>query len=72
MTDGDGLGRAIADSEAVFLMLPPLFDPSPGFLEAKGQIDSLSVALRQSEAKRIVTLSTITVSPEATAAPQML
>jgi NAD(P)H dehydrogenase (quinone) len=39
--------------------LPPLFDPSPGFPEAKGQIDSLSVALRRSEAKRIVALSTI-------------
>jgi uncharacterized protein YbjT (DUF2867 family) len=59
MTDGDDLGRAIAGSEAVFVMLPPLFDPSPGFPEAKGQIDSLSVALRQSEAKRIVALSTI-------------
>src|ERR1700689_4291148 len=59
MTDGDGLGRAIAGSEAVFVMLPPLFDPSPGFPEAKGLIDSLSVALRQSEAKRIVRLSTI-------------
>jgi uncharacterized protein YbjT (DUF2867 family) len=53
MTDGDALGRAIADSEAVFVMLPP------GFPEAKGQIDSLCVALRQSEAKRIVALSTI-------------
>jgi len=59
MTDGDSLGRAIVGSEAVFVMLPPLFDPSPGFPEAKGQIDSLSVALRQSEAKRIVALSTI-------------
>ena len=59
MTDGDGLGRAIAGSEGVFVMLPPLFDPSPGFPEAKGLIDSLSVALRQSEAKRIVALSTI-------------
>ena len=59
MTDGDGLGRAIAGSEAVFVMLPPLFDPSPGFPEAKGLIDSLSVSLRQSEAKRIVALSTI-------------
>ena len=59
MTDGDGLRRAIAGSEAVFVMLPPLFDPSPGFPEAKGLIDSLSAALRQSEAKRIVALSTI-------------
>jgi len=59
MTDGDGLGRAIAGSEGVFVMLPPLFDPSPGFPEAKGLIDSLSAALRQSKAKRIVALSTI-------------
>jgi uncharacterized protein YbjT (DUF2867 family) len=59
MIDGDGLRRAIAGSEAVFVIWPPLFDPSPGFPEAKGQIDSLSVALRQSEAKRIVALSTI-------------
>ncbi len=59
MTDSDGLGRAIAGSEAVFVMLPPLFDPSPGFPEAKGLIASLSVALRQSGAKRVVALSTI-------------
>jgi uncharacterized protein YbjT (DUF2867 family) len=59
MTDGDGLGRAIAGSEGIFVMLPPLFDPSPGFPEAKGLIDSLSAALRQSKAKRIVALSTI-------------
>ena len=59
ITDGDSLGRAIAGSEAVFVMLPPLIDPSPGFPEAKRQIDSLSAALRQSEAKRIVALSTI-------------
>ena len=59
MTDGDGLGRAIAGSEAVFVMLPPLFDPSPEFPEAKGQIDSLSVALGQSEAERILAVSTM-------------
>lgn len=59
MTDADGLGRAIAGSDAVFVMLPPIFDPLPGFPEAKGLIDSLSVALRQSETKRIVALSTI-------------
>jgi uncharacterized protein YbjT (DUF2867 family) len=59
LNDGASLGRAIGGSEAVFVMLPPLFDPSPGFPEAKGLIDSLSVALRQSEANRIVALSTI-------------
>jgi uncharacterized protein YbjT (DUF2867 family) len=59
MTDCDGLGHAIAGSDAVFVMLPPLFDPSPGFPEAKSLIDSLSAALRQSKAKRIVALSTI-------------
>jgi uncharacterized protein YbjT (DUF2867 family) len=59
MNGGDALGRALAGSEAVFVMLPPLFDPSPGFPEAKGLIDSLCVALRQSEANRIVALSTI-------------
>src|ERR1700722_2764498 len=59
MTDGDGLGRARAGCEAAFVIVPPLFDPSPGFPEAKGLIDSLSAALRQSEAKRIVALSTI-------------
>src|SRR6202021_506722 len=59
MTRGEGLGRAIAGSEAGFVMLPPLFDPSPGFPEAKGLIDTLSIALRQSQPKRIVALSTI-------------
>ena len=59
MNDSAGLGHAIAGSDAVFVMLPPLFDPSPGFPEAKGLIESLSAALRQSGAKRIVALSTI-------------
>jgi uncharacterized protein YbjT (DUF2867 family) len=58
-TEGDGLGRTTAGSEAVSVMLPPLFDPSFGFPEAKGQIGSLSEVIRRSEAKRNVALSTI-------------
>jgi uncharacterized protein YbjT (DUF2867 family) len=58
MTDGEGLGR-YSGLRCSLRYVAPLFDPSPGFPKAKGQIDSLSVALRQSEAKRIVALSTI-------------
>lgn len=31
LADSDGMGRAIAGSEAVFVMLPPLFDPRLDF-----------------------------------------
>ena len=36
MTDAAGLGRAFGGAEGVFVLLPPVFDPSPKFMEARG------------------------------------
>ena len=57
--DAPALAAAFAGCEGVFVMLPPIFDPSPGFPEAAAMIASLREALRQSEPGRIVVLSTI-------------
>jgi uncharacterized protein YbjT (DUF2867 family) len=53
------LTRAFAGTEGVFVMLPPLFDPAPGFPEAKEMIAALRAALLQARPSKIVVLSTI-------------
>lgn len=51
MSDADALNRAFSEVEGVFVLLPPNFDPSPGFPESR----LIVAALR----KAIVCLSTI-------------
>src|ERR1700683_2801835 len=34
MTDAPALPRAFAGADGVFVLTPPIFDPSPGFTEA--------------------------------------
>jgi uncharacterized protein YbjT (DUF2867 family) len=46
-------------ADGVFVMLPPIFDPSPGFTEARAFISTLSTALREARPGRVVVLSTI-------------
>jgi NAD(P)H dehydrogenase (quinone) len=53
------LSHAIAGAEAAFVMLPPLFDPSPDWPEARAMIDTLRAALIDGAPKRVVALSTI-------------
>jgi len=50
---------ALADVEGVFLMLPPTFDPSPGFVEARAMIAALHAALVKAAPAKLVVLSTI-------------
>ena len=57
--DTAALAAAFAGCEGVFAMLPPMFDPSPGFPEAAAMISGLKAALLQAAPGRIVVLSTI-------------
>jgi uncharacterized protein YbjT (DUF2867 family) len=48
------LARAFDGAEAVFILLPPKFDPAPGFPESRAAIVALSDALTVSMPKRVV------------------
>jgi uncharacterized protein YbjT (DUF2867 family) len=57
--DPTALTQAFAGVEGAFVMLPPVFDPSPGFPEAKEMIAALRTSLQQAKPAKIVVLSTI-------------
>ncbi|MDB5826102.1 MAG: NmrA family transcriptional regulator, partial [Variovorax sp.] len=59
MDDTGALRRAFTGAEAVFVLLPPHFDPTPGFPEVRGYLVALGDALREAAPKRVVCLSTI-------------
>jgi len=59
INDADALTRAFAGATGVFVMLPPIFDPSPGFPEAERTIESIGRALLAASPGRVVCLSTI-------------
>jgi len=59
MTDEVALAQAFAGSQGAFVLIPPVFDPEPGFPEVRRVIAALLVALRQARPARIVCLSTI-------------
>lgn len=59
MDDAAALTAAFADVEAVFVLLPPTFDPSPDFAEARRCIAAVATALRAARVPRVVCLSTI-------------
>ena len=59
MDDAAALTTAFTDVEAVFVLLPPTFDPTPGFIEANRFIAAISAALRAADVRRVVCLSTI-------------
>jgi len=50
---------AFRDVEGVFVMLPPIFDPGTGFVEAKSAIAALTDSLKRAAPPKIVCLSTI-------------
>src|SRR4030088_2898987 len=45
MEDGEALTRAFTDVAGVFILPPPVFDPGPGFPEAKAVISAVCQAL---------------------------
>lgn len=59
MEDADALRDAFAGAESVFVLLPPTFDPSPGFVKARQQIAALRAALEAARPRKVVALSTI-------------
>jgi len=58
-TDAGALAKAFEGTEGVFAMLPPVFDPTPGFPEARKFIASMYTALNDAKPKKVVALSTI-------------
>ena len=59
MDDAAALRAAFTGVEAAFVLLPPTFDPTPGFVESRRNIAAISAALRASGVPRVVCLSTI-------------
>jgi NAD(P)H dehydrogenase (quinone) len=57
--DAEALTKAFAGTEGVFAMLPPVFDPAPGFPEAREFIASMYTALAAAKPKKVVALSSI-------------
>jgi NAD(P)H dehydrogenase (quinone) len=59
LSDTESLAAAFAGTAGVFAMLPPVFDPAPGFPEAMGFINPLRAALERAQPARVVALSTV-------------
>jgi uncharacterized protein YbjT (DUF2867 family) len=59
MYDAASLARAFSGAQAVFILIPPIFDPQPGFPDVRIIADALSAALLDARPGRIVSLSTI-------------
>jgi NAD(P)H dehydrogenase (quinone) len=59
MDDAAALARAFSAAEAVFVLLPPVFDPSEGFAETQVNVAALVTALQRARPRRVVALSTI-------------
>ena len=59
ISDPAALAAAFEGTAGVFVVLPPVFDPAPGFPEADGFINSLRAALARAKPTKVVALSTI-------------
>ena len=59
LEDTGALTTAFEGTAGVFAMLPPVFDPAPGFPEAARLISLLSAALARAKPAKVVVLSTI-------------
>jgi NAD(P)H dehydrogenase (quinone) len=57
--DAAALSAAFRDADGVFILVPPNFDPSPDFSEAKATAATLKSALQQAAPGKVVYLSTI-------------
>ena len=58
-TDPAAVASALEGVEGAYLMMPPVFIPSPGYPEAKAVIASFEEALRRSPPPRLVLLSSV-------------
>jgi uncharacterized protein YbjT (DUF2867 family) len=59
LSDPEALAAAFEGMAGVFVLMPPVFDPAPGFPEAGAYIDSLYAALARAKCPRVVASSTI-------------
>jgi len=59
MNDTAALTTAFLGAAGVFFLLPPTFDPSPGFPEARAQIEAAAAALRAALPAKVVCISTV-------------
>jgi NAD(P)H dehydrogenase (quinone) len=59
IADADGLTKAFARVDGVFLMTPPDFDPEPGFPKAHEAVAAVKAAIVAARPGKVVFLSTI-------------
>jgi uncharacterized protein YbjT (DUF2867 family) len=59
MSDADSLARAFAGTEGVLLLIPPLFDPAPGFPEVRALLAAMKNALERARPAQVVSISTV-------------
>jgi uncharacterized protein YbjT (DUF2867 family) len=59
MNDAASMAAAFAGADAVFILPPSEFDPSPGFPEARAIISALKTALEAARPGKVVCLSTV-------------
>jgi uncharacterized protein YbjT (DUF2867 family) len=59
MHEGEALAKAFSGAEAVFILLPPVFDPSGDFAEPRANINAIKQALQAACPQHVVCLSTI-------------
>lgn len=59
IADSDALAKAFSGTEGVFVLIPPNFDPSPGFPDLYPVIGSLIRAVEIARPPKVVLLSTI-------------
>ena len=59
MNDADSLAQAFTGTEGVLLVLPPIFDPTPGFPEVRAILTALKRALEQARPTQVVSISTV-------------
>ena len=59
MTDAAALTAAFSGVDGVFVIIPPIFDPTPGFPEARAIITAVTTAIGVAKPPKVVCLSTI-------------
>jgi NAD(P)H dehydrogenase (quinone) len=59
MSDVAALTAAFKAAQGVFILLPPVFDPSPGFPETRATVAALRQALAAARPQKVVCISTI-------------
>jgi len=59
MEDATELTAAFRGAEAVFILPPPVFDPTPGYEEARKVINAVVAAVKAAQPGKVVCLSTV-------------